>query len=192
MKWAPRALPRRGREPPHRRAVRFITVMAHHHLRDHPGTGAAAKPPVNCSPSKKSGNSAKSTQARSAPVSRSSRILFNQRCPQNEFFAFEAGRARTRASRRNHGWDTPLEYLDPRLHHKISEVVERLLRNEPQELPEEPVEPSQELDDYEVVVTTDASALGWAAVIVVVSTGQCILLQRRRRMRRRSRRSMRW
>ena len=60
---------------------------------------------------------------------------------------------------------------------KISEVVSLLLKNDPSPLPEEPSEPSTVVDEYEIVVTTDAPALGWAAIVVVVATGQCILLQ---------------
>ena len=77
----------------------------------------------------------------------------------------------------HHGWDAPLQYVDPRLLFKISEVVSILLKNEPSPLPEEPTEPATDVDEYEIVVTTDASALGWAAIVVVVATGQCILLQ---------------
>jgi hypothetical protein len=77
----------------------------------------------------------------------------------------------------HHGWDKPLTFIDERLRRKVDTLVNRLKINQPVALPEEPREPSSSCDDYELVITVDASALGWAALVYIVATGRCICLQ---------------
>ena len=75
------------------------------------------------------------------------------------------------------GWDTDVDYFDHRLLRKIFELADVLMANVPVPLPAEPLPPSAE--DREILVITDASASGWAALVHIIFSGETFCLRRR-------------